>query len=125
MSDRELLQQFKDTGSEAAFRGLVNRYAGLVFAVALRRTGNRSIAEEVAQSVFVILASKAARIRTSSELASWLHRTTLLEASNAARKETRRQRKMEELVEMTHTIADPESDGSALRMTSSVPIQSF
>ena len=108
MSDRELLQLFKDTGSESAFRGLVERYAGLVFAVALRRTGNRSLAEEVAQSVFLILAAKAQRLKPRGELASWLHRTTLLEASNAARKESVRQRKLEEFVEMTHNMSDPE-----------------
>ena len=107
MSDRELLQRFKETGSEAAFRALVDRYAGLVFAVALRRIGNRSVAEEVVQSVFMILAAKAGRLKTPGELAPWLHRTTLLEASNAARKESTRQKKMEELVEMTENVADP------------------
>ena len=107
MSDRELLQEFKNTGSEEAFRELVERYAGLVFAVALRRTGNRSLSEEVAQSVFLILAAKARKLKTRGELASWLHRTTLLEASNAARKESVHQRKLEEFVEMSHNQPDP------------------
>ena len=108
MSDRELLKQYQDTGSESAFRGLVECYGGLVFAVALRRTGNRSLAEDVAQSVFVILAAKAGRLRSQGHLASWLHRTALLEASNVARRESARRRKLEELVEMTQSNADPE-----------------
>ena len=37
--------------------------SGLVFSVAFRRIGNRPVAEEVAQSVFVILAAKAEKLK--------------------------------------------------------------
>ena len=99
MSDDELLQRFLASGSdgERAFAALVEKYAGLVFTIALRRIGNREVAEEIAQNVFTILARKAWRIRAEAGLASWLHRATMLEAAKHLRTEYRRKRKMDEL----------------------------
>lgn len=98
MGDAELLQKFADPGSksssEAAFRMLVERYAGLVFSIALRRVGDPQLAEEIAQNVFTVLARKASKIDVKGSLAGWLHQAAMLESAKALRGEQRRQRKM-------------------------------
>lgn len=94
---REALRSFVESGSGAAFAALAQRYAGLVYGAARRRTGSHELAEEVAQNVFTILARKApALARTGTPLAAWLHRAAVLESSQAARRETTRQRAMKE-----------------------------
>jgi hypothetical protein len=60
--DEVLLRAFAEKRSEEAFRLLVERYAGLVFGVAVRRTTVRELAEEATQNVFVVLARKAHRL---------------------------------------------------------------
>jgi hypothetical protein len=62
MDDWELLQAYARTGSEAFFQELVDRYAPLVYSSALRQLGVPELAEEVAQSVFCLLAQKAHRL---------------------------------------------------------------
>ena len=47
MNDAELLRSYRDTGSEAAFRELVDRYIGMVHATALGKVRNPDWADEV------------------------------------------------------------------------------
>jgi len=47
-------------GSEEALRALYDRYGGLVFTVALRMVGDRDIAQEIVQDVFLRLWDRAA-----------------------------------------------------------------
>jgi DNA-directed RNA polymerase specialized sigma24 family protein len=60
MDDWQLLNNYAAKNSEAAFRTLVERYAGMVYHAALRQTGNSHAAEDVSQVVFIALAQKAA-----------------------------------------------------------------
>lgn len=92
MTDDELLKRFTADGDEAAFRTLAGRHTGLVYHTALRSTADPEIAREVCQSVFLLLAQKSARLDASGGLAGWLHRTATLQARNARRGESRRQR---------------------------------
>lgn len=92
-SDGELLAGYAKKGSEPAFRTLVARHVHLVFATALRQSGNRQIAEEITQNVFVALARKAPLLARHETIAGWLHRTTLLESRAMIRSELRRQRR--------------------------------
>lgn len=101
MNPRADFEEFVDTGSELAFGALVNCYCNLVFGTALRRTGNRELAEEVSQDVFALLASKASTIRHPKKLGAWLHRTAVLTSSNAMKKETTRRRAMKRLLAST------------------------
>ena len=71
-NDEELLRGWSRERCEEAFRSLVERYADLVYGTALRRTGDRLAAEEVAQNVFVALARKAERIDGTGGLGGWL-----------------------------------------------------
>jgi len=93
----ELLKRYRLEKSEPAFRELVEGYAGLVFATALRRTsGNEAIAEDAAQLTFIALASQAASLRDGSHLAPWLHQTATRKAISLMRSETARQRRERE-----------------------------
>ena len=57
-SDIELLREYSDGKSEAAFGEIVRRYADMVYSAAWRQTGNAEQARDVAQTVFVDLARK-------------------------------------------------------------------
>lgn len=89
-SDGELLRDYRRAGDELAFRALVERHAGLVQGVALRRTGDPELAREAAQQVFVLLAKNAGRLYAGDGLAGWLHRATVLVSGRVARRERRR-----------------------------------
>ena len=60
MEDWQLLNEYGTRGSEEAFRTLVDRYAGMVYHIALRQARDPDAAQEVTQAVFIALAQKAA-----------------------------------------------------------------
>ncbi len=95
-SDIELLRQYADQHSEAAFETLVSRYVNLVYSAALRKTGKVHAAEEVSQAVFIILAQKAHRLRQETILSGWLYQAARLTAANFLRGEIRRARREQE-----------------------------
>jgi hypothetical protein len=52
---QQLLAEYTETGSEAAFRKLATRYFGLAYSTALRLVGGDThLAEDVTQTVFRI-----------------------------------------------------------------------
>src|SRR2546427_11451004 len=66
--DVELLREYVEHGSEEAFRRFVERHTGMVHGAALRIVRNESMAEEVTQAVFIILARKARSLRRKTVL---------------------------------------------------------
>lgn len=88
------LRDFVETRSEEAFAELASEFGGLVFSSALRRTGERELAEEITQSVFAILARKAVAAARHPSLAGWLFTVTKLESAKAMRSRHRHQRKI-------------------------------
>ena len=89
-TDTMLLQRYARQGDEAAFRVLVEHYAGMVFSAAMRHTGNATLAEEAAQNTFALLAQGAAKGAGEDHLAGWLHHTSCLMARHLMRGERRR-----------------------------------
>src|SRR5439155_15383182 len=89
-NDGELLREFVEGGSEEAFRILVERHTGMVHGAALRVVHDESVAEEVTQAVFIILARKARSLTHKPVLAGWLYRTAHFVALEALRTEKRR-----------------------------------
>jgi len=108
MSETELLQAFRKGRSEEAFAELVRRYAGLVYSVAKRRLSNGTLAEDVTQIVFIRFASAPPNVQNHSELAAWLHRTTLNVTIDTLRSEIRRHtREQASVVMETVTSENP------------------
>ena len=90
-SDCELLDAYVTAGSQAAFEEIVRRNLSLVYGVALRRLGDRHLAEDVTQSVFILLMRKAKSLRRESVLGAWLVRAALFQASDVRKREAHRQ----------------------------------
>src|SRR6185503_19239334 len=98
---QQLLADYAAHGSETAFRELVSRYLNLVYSTALRLVGgNRQLAEDVSQTVFINLAKKASTLPASVMLGGWLHQHTFHVATKTMRSEWRRQSREREAVEM-------------------------
>src|SRR5688572_6564412 len=89
--DWTLLKNYARDRDQESFAKLVARYADFTFHTALRRTrGDRPLAEDVTQAVFIALARRANTLRASGSLGAWLHKTTLFASSAAMRGESRR-----------------------------------
>ncbi len=108
-TDRQLLREFIEHGSEPSFEALVQRHVDLVFATALRRLGDPGRAQEVTQNVFITLARKSARLAGEASLAGWLHKTALFEARQWWRGELRRQRREQTAAALGTTMKDDPS----------------
>jgi RNA polymerase sigma factor (sigma-70 family) len=94
--DSQLLRDFTERQSDAAFGALVTRHVNLVHSVALRQTGDPHAAEEITQAVFIILARKAGSLGPKTILSGWLYQTARLTAANFLRGQIRRQQREQE-----------------------------
>ena len=99
MDDFALLRDYAQTGSEEAFRELVARHLATVYSAARRQVGD-SLASDVTQAVFVLLAQKATKLGPKTVLVAWLLTTTRLVSRATLRSEIRRQRREEEAASM-------------------------
>jgi uncharacterized protein (TIGR03435 family) len=106
--DQRLLKEFAGANSEAAFAALVSRHVNLVYSTALRFAGNPEAAEEISQAVFIILARKAAGLRSGVVLSGWLYQTARLTAANYVKHDIRRQRREQEAY-MQSTLNEPDA----------------
>lgn len=79
-------------GEVDAFRQLVRLHQALVFSIALRFSGRRSEAEELAQDVFVQLHGALPQITSSAHLTHWLLRTVTHRCIDRQRQAQRRPR---------------------------------
>lgn len=87
----ELLRTYSQTGSERAFRELVERHVDLVYSTALRKVaGDSHLAQDITQTVFCDLARKAPALPPGVILAAWLYRHTCLKSAETIRGERRR-----------------------------------
>jgi RNA polymerase sigma factor (sigma-70 family) len=111
MNDSQrLLAEYAQTGSEAAFQELVSRYLNFVYSTALRLVGGDThLAKDVAQTVFIGLASRGRTLSTEVMLGGWLHQHTFHVATKAVRTERRRQFREREALTMNELSDDSES----------------
>jgi RNA polymerase sigma factor (sigma-70 family) len=93
-TDFEWLRSYAIDGDSAAFGRLVDRHAGWITAAARRRLRDDHLAEDAAQAVFMLLASKAADLVKSgrSSIAAWLFHAMHLTCSRLQRSRSRRER---------------------------------
>jgi uncharacterized protein (TIGR03435 family) len=109
--DMELVRQYAGQQSESAFATLVARHVNLVYSAALRQAASPQLAEEIAQTVFIILARKAGSLNPQTILSGWLYRTTRFTAGAALKREARRQRREQEAC-MQSTLDDHPMDAA-------------
>ena len=105
----ELLRDYAAGNSEDAFRTLVDRHLGMVYATVLRQVTDAHLAEEATQAVFIALARKARSISKNTVLVGWLFRAARFAGAKLKRAECRRQRWEQEAAQMEPETATPES----------------
>jgi RNA polymerase sigma factor (sigma-70 family) len=110
MDDWQLLEDYAKNRSEAAFADLVKLHLDWVFSVALRHVGDPHLAEDVVQSVFVLLARKARDLGPGTQVGGWLFRTTRLVAGHARRAEQRRKFREATACTMSPDTTSPDTD---------------
>ena len=95
------------------FEQIVDEHQSMVFSLALRMTGDRGLAEEIAQDVFMELDRHIAKIESAQHAIFWLRRVTMSRSTDALRR--RRVRGIDQWVEIdeSHGAREPES-GSPL-----------
>jgi RNA polymerase sigma factor (sigma-70 family) len=96
MNDMQLLEDYVSRNSQEAFAALVQRHVNLVFSVALRCVADPHKAQDVTQSVFLLLAQKASRLHKKTVLSGWLYHSARLTSATFRRGELRRQRREQE-----------------------------
>jgi RNA polymerase sigma factor (sigma-70 family) len=110
MTDTDLLLQFARSRDAESFRQLVVRHADLVYSAAVRQLGSRTLADDVTQAVFIMLARKAGSVNGAT-LAGWLVTASRLAALQALRAESRRRSREHKAAEMkTEVQTDPTGD---------------
>jgi RNA polymerase sigma factor (sigma-70 family) len=96
IDDMDLVRQYARCQSEEAFATLVSRHVNLVYSVALRQVRDPHLAEEIAQTVFIILARKAGSLGSKTVISGWLYRTARYAAAKALTLRGRRQNREQE-----------------------------
>lgn len=104
-TDQQLLRDYVQQRSEAAFTELVRRHVDFVYSAAVRMAGNPQSAEDVTQGVFVSLAQDAARLAEHPVLSGWLHCAARNLAANHIRANVRRAAREQEAAAMNDLLA--------------------
>src|ERR1041385_1737219 len=111
-SDAQLLREYAERGEEAAFAELVHRHTNLVYSAALRQVGSADAASEIAQAVFIALASGAPallpKLAPDASIAGWLCRVARNHSMNFRRDDFRRQTREKEAQFMSSSEPPPE-----------------
>jgi RNA polymerase sigma-70 factor (ECF subfamily) len=93
LSDEQLMTNLDGSGVEAALSKLYDRYSRTVFGVGLKILGDRSMAEELVQEVFLKVWRSARTFDPSrASFSTWLYQVTRSVALDLYRKRARRVR---------------------------------
>src|ERR1700722_10477108 len=112
-TDEVLLRQFATAGDQDALAELIARYGPVVYAAARRQIPDPSLAEDVAQCVFVTFARRAAKISSGGVLSAWLLQTTRFTAANAMKTALRRRLHEQAAASLPRPVPDDPADLAA------------
>lgn len=107
-ADLELLRAVLD-GDTTAYRGLVEKYQGRVYAMVYGMLRNREDARDVTQEAFVKAYNNLDRFRLESSFYTWLYRIAMNLAIDLTRKRKRRKQ-----TSFDEAIAARDEDGDML-----------
>jgi RNA polymerase sigma factor (sigma-70 family) len=107
-SDAELLARFMASRDQAAFAELVRRHGPMVLATCRRSLGAAPDVDDVFQSVFLVLARKAAALRDRAVLGPWLHTIAVRTARRAKAAAVRRLERERVVTAMPEPVGVPE-----------------
>jgi RNA polymerase sigma-70 factor, ECF subfamily len=102
-----------DSEQLPSFERLVDQHQSMVFSLAWRMTGDRGLAEEIAQDVFMELDRNLGRIETPAHCCFWLRRVAMSRSADALRRRKVRGLDLWVEIEEEHG-ARAEERGSAL-----------
>jgi RNA polymerase sigma factor (sigma-70 family) len=111
LTDPQLLRDYTERRSEAAFAELVRRHVDFVHSAALRMVCDAHLAKDVTQGVFIALAQNGRQLADRPVLSGWLHRTAQNLAANAVRSDVRRRAREQEAAAMNELLS-AESDAN-------------
>jgi RNA polymerase sigma factor (sigma-70 family) len=109
MTDGQLLDRYRKTHCEDAFRQLMQRHGDWVYCCARKEVGDAHLAEDVTQAVFAILAQKVHSLSQDRPLETWLFRVLHYTAANTLRRERRRAKRERDVALLAPTTCDPQS----------------
>lgn len=113
-SDRELLERFTASTDEAAFAALVDRHGPMLRGICHRMLDDTSLADDVLQATFIVLARKAGSIRQRESLAAWLVRVAQRIGRKARLSEAARTRREKRVAARRSEAAQVESSWNEL-----------
>ena len=110
MLDEQLVQQLQH-GQREAFTTLVSKWQDRIYTFCLRQLGERELAEEATQDIFVKVFTSIQSFRMESKFSTWLYRISTNHCINLRSKHHRRHRKQhhsfDEMDNQLHTIDNP------------------
>ena len=111
LTDQQLLREYAERTSEAAFAELLRRHIDFVYSAALRMLRDGHLAEDVTQGVFLALAKQAGQLATRPALSGWLLRTARNLAANMVRADARRRAREQNAIAMTQLTSTGDEAG--------------
>lgn len=98
--DTELVERCLTDRSEEAFAALYDRYKDRVYGTAASLTGDRTLAEDVTQEVFLRIHRKLETFERRSIFSTWVYRLTVNLATDLQRGQMRVRRLNDETIEL-------------------------
>jgi RNA polymerase sigma factor (sigma-70 family) len=108
LTDGQLLAYFIERRDEAAFEALVRRHGLMVLGVCRRVLRDLHDAEDAFQATFLVLARKAASLRSRELVGNWLYGTAYRTAQEARATIARRRARERQVEDMPDPRAEPE-----------------
>jgi RNA polymerase sigma factor (sigma-70 family) len=117
LTDAQLLERFLDRDGvdrEDAFAVLVQRHGPMVLGVCRRRLSGSADAEDAFQAVFLVLARKAATVRSGEGLKAWLYAVAVRTTKEAQRRSARQRAREEAMRDRLKETSAPEKERTEL-----------